>query len=253
MLSASEKILPAIVDLFPGFESRTYFQDATTNEFWFHASNVCSVLGFVNVQSALALHCDEDEKLQEIWNGRATWFVSEAGCYGLAMGAKNDVAKKFKRWLKHSVLPKLRSRGIYATEAVTSRLKAAMQILQVEQTQRQIMSDGIESEQFKMDRFIRLIEQYNPRYKDDREELARSIQFLDKFWRADGWHHAEAYDRAEAYPPKYVLKRLQEALDLVAEALDIDLKTDSGLDTHHMMRNPNTLGSVIDFLLSKSQ
>lgn len=117
MLSPTERKLPDIIELFPGFEDRSYFQNPETGEFWFHATNVCKVLGFSNPTSALSLHCDDDEKLMEICNGKATWFVSEAGCYGLAMGAKNDVAKAFKRWLKHKVLPKLRSQGL-----VTARM-----------------------------------------------------------------------------------------------------------------------------------
>jgi len=237
------------------YGSLTIHKDDEGREF-FKAIDVCCALKHSNPSQAVSRLVDAEYIFQfEDGSNRLGTFnyLSEPGLYQLIFASKSVAAKAFQRWVFEEILPKLRSRGIYATEAVTTRLKAAMQILQVEQTQRQIMSDGIKSEQFKMDRFIRLIEQYNPRYKDDREELARSIQFLDKFWRADGWHRAEAYDRAEAYPPKYVLKRLQEALDLVAEALDIDLKTDSGLDTHHMMRNPNTLGSVIDFLLSKSQ
>ena len=121
MLSTTEKVLPEIAELFPGFSDRVYFQNPETREYWFHASNVCSVLGFSNPTSALTLHCDDDEKLMEVVAGRQTWFVSEAGCYGLAMGAKNDIAKKFKRWLKHDVLPKLRAEGIVITANATQQ------------------------------------------------------------------------------------------------------------------------------------
>ena len=118
--------LPDVISFFPGLTDRVYFQNPETKEFWFHGSSVCKTLGFSNVTSALALHCDDDEKLQEIWNGKATWFVSEAGCYGLAMGAKNDVAKDFKRWLKHEVLPKLRASGAYILPTATSEQLGAL-------------------------------------------------------------------------------------------------------------------------------
>lgn len=118
-------LLPSNISLFPGIADRVYFQNPETKEFWFHATDVCKTLGYTNVTSAISLHCDDDEKLQEIWNGKATWFVSEAGCYGLAMGAKNDIAKKFKRWLKHDVLPKLRSSaGYIMPNASSEQLKA---------------------------------------------------------------------------------------------------------------------------------
>jgi len=113
------KQLPDVIQLFPGFTDKRYFQDIETLEFWFHATNVCKTLGFANPTSALALHCDEDERRIEIVNGKATWFVSEAGCYGLAMGAKNDIAKNFKRWLKHDVLKKLRADGGYIQPTIS--------------------------------------------------------------------------------------------------------------------------------------
>lgn len=118
--------LPEIITLFPGLDDRTYFQNAETKEYWFHASNVCKVLGYTNPTSALAIHCDDDEKFMEIESGRQTWFVSESGCYGLAMGAKNDIAKKFKRWLKHDVLPKLRASGGYIMPNATSEQLAGL-------------------------------------------------------------------------------------------------------------------------------
>lgn len=113
--------LPSTISMFPGLTDRVYYQDPDTKEFWFHATSVCKTLGYTNVTSALGLHCDEDEKFQEIWQGKATWFVSEAGCYGLAMGAKNETAKNFKRWLKHDVLPKLRASGGYIMPTATSQ------------------------------------------------------------------------------------------------------------------------------------
>lgn len=118
--------LPDVISFFPGLTDRVYFQNPETKEFWFHGSSVCKTLGFSNVTSAIALHCDEDEKLQEIWNGKATWFISEAGCYGLAMAAKNDIAKDFKRWLKHEVLPKLRASGGYIMPTATSEQLAGL-------------------------------------------------------------------------------------------------------------------------------
>ena len=127
--------LPENIKLFPGLTERVFFQNPETKEFWFHATSVCETLGFKNVTSALGLHCDDDEKFQEIWNGKATWFVSEAGCYGLAMGAKNEVAKKFKRWLKHDVLVKLRADGFYIArrdEETISKLQAEIDAIRWE-------------------------------------------------------------------------------------------------------------------------
>lgn len=109
-----------ILNIFPSIADKQYFQNSETKEFWFHATAVCNELGFKNPGRTLDMYCDDDEKFQEVLNGRVVWFVSEAGCYGLAMAAKTEASKKFKRWLKHDVLPKLRASGGYIMPTATS-------------------------------------------------------------------------------------------------------------------------------------
>lgn len=102
--------------IFPEIAEKQYFQDVETQEFWFHATGVCKALGFENVGRTLIMYTDEDERFQEIVDGKATWFVSESGFYGLAFASKKPEAKAFKRWLKHDVLPKLRSQKLYVLQ-----------------------------------------------------------------------------------------------------------------------------------------
>jgi prophage antirepressor-like protein len=108
--------MPELLNIFPGIADKQYFQNPDTKEFWFHATAVCKEMGFENTSRTLMMYCDDDEKFQEIYDGKATWFISEAGIYGLAMISKTEQAKKFKRWLKHEVLPKLRSQGLYVVQ-----------------------------------------------------------------------------------------------------------------------------------------
>lgn len=111
--------MSSILVIFPEVSEKQYFQHPDTKEFWFHATGACKALGFENVGRTLMMYTDEDERFQEIVDGRATWFVSEAGFYGLAFASKKPEAKEFKRWLKHDVLPKLRSQGLYVTQIDT--------------------------------------------------------------------------------------------------------------------------------------
>jgi hypothetical protein len=57
------------------------------------------------------------------------------------MGAKNEIAKKFKRWLKHEVLKKLRASGGYimptATSSQLEALQAEITTLQQANTEKQ--------------------------------------------------------------------------------------------------------------------
>jgi prophage antirepressor-like protein len=116
-----------LIELFPGIAEKQYFQNPETKEFWFHATAVCRELEFENTSRSLMLHTDEDERFQEIFEGRTVWFISEAGCYGLALASKSEKAKKFKRWLKHDVLPKLRASGYYIASNATSEQLESMQ------------------------------------------------------------------------------------------------------------------------------
>ena len=118
-----------IMKLFPEISEKHYYQDPDTGEFWFHATGVCNALGFTNVGRSLVTYTDEDERFQDLHNGRSVWFVSEAGCYGLIMAAKTETAKKFKRWLKHDVLPKLRADGEYVLKNKPSARNVSQKFL----------------------------------------------------------------------------------------------------------------------------
>ncbi len=84
---------------------------------WFQMSHLAKALGFKNATDAMNYHTDEDERqLIEPLVGVNVWFVSEPGLWGMIFASKKPEAKEFKRWLKHDVLPKLRSQGLYALQ-----------------------------------------------------------------------------------------------------------------------------------------
>lgn len=48
--------------------------------------------------------------------------ISEPGLYSLIFRSRKPEAKAFKRWIIHEVVPSIRKRGLYATEAVMDRI-----------------------------------------------------------------------------------------------------------------------------------
>ena len=48
--------------------------------------------------------------------------ISEPGLYSLILRSRKPEAKAFKRWIIHEVVPSIRKRGLYATEAVMDRI-----------------------------------------------------------------------------------------------------------------------------------
>ena len=96
---------------------------------WFVARDVCECLELENVSEALR-GLDEDEKItlsNPDGNPRAGIphqmnAVSEPGLYSLILRSRKPEAKAFKRWIIHEVVPSIRKRGLYATEAVMDRI-----------------------------------------------------------------------------------------------------------------------------------
>ena len=78
--------------------------------------DACSALGISKYRDALAqLDADERVSIQaDTLGGRQKLVaVTEAGLYGLMLIAPSEVAKRFRRFLKHEVLPALREHGVY--------------------------------------------------------------------------------------------------------------------------------------------
>ncbi|MEM9804674.1 MAG: BRO family protein [Cyanobacteria bacterium P01_D01_bin.56] len=106
--------MPGII-LF-NFESHDirYVGDGVKHE-WV-ATDICSALNIKNPSQALD-RLEDDEKgicLNETPGGEQELLtVNEPGMYELVFGSRKPEAKRFKRWLKHEVLPAIRKTGSY--------------------------------------------------------------------------------------------------------------------------------------------
>lgn len=87
------------------------------DEPWFVGKDVAKILGYVDTNKAIAMHVDEDDKLNDktalSLGQRGGWFINESGLYSLILSSKLPSAKKFKRWVTSEVLPALRKTGQY--------------------------------------------------------------------------------------------------------------------------------------------
>ena len=91
---------------------------------WFVAKDVCDVLGITNSRDAVS-SLDEDEKAgvaiidtnsKGVSQQRTITIISEAGVSELIFKSRKPDAKRFKRWLKHEVLPSIRKTGSYTLD-----------------------------------------------------------------------------------------------------------------------------------------
>jgi prophage antirepressor-like protein len=81
---------------------------------WFHATDVCKVLGIANTTQAVrALHPDDKSMFNIGLPGKAPLFVNESGLFDLILNSRKPEAKAFRRWVTRDVLPAIRKDGAY--------------------------------------------------------------------------------------------------------------------------------------------
>ena len=87
------------------------------NEPWFVGKDVAVILGYADPNTAIAMHVDEDDKLNDksasSLGQRGGWLIKESGLYSLILSSKLASAKRFKKWVTSEVLPSIRKNGGY--------------------------------------------------------------------------------------------------------------------------------------------
>lgn len=84
---------------------------------YFVGKDVADILGYADPNKALAMHVDDDDKLNDktasSLGQRGGWLINESGLYSLVLSSKLPSAKRFKRWVTSEVLPSIRKTGSY--------------------------------------------------------------------------------------------------------------------------------------------
>lgn len=87
------------------------------SEPYFVGKDVAEILGYVDTNKAIAMHVDEDDKLNDksalSLGQRGGWLINESGLYSLIFLSKLASAKRFKHWVTSEVLPSIRKNGGY--------------------------------------------------------------------------------------------------------------------------------------------
>jgi len=107
------KSVSLIESAFEGAQVRSAMVDGSP--VWI-GKDACAALGISKYRDALA-QLDADERVSivaDTLGGRQKLTaITEEGIYGLLLIAPSEVAKRFRRFLKHEVLPALRKHGVY--------------------------------------------------------------------------------------------------------------------------------------------
>jgi prophage antirepressor-like protein len=95
------------------------------------AQDVCNALGVGNTSDALS-RLDDDEKddivlTDSIGREQKMLTINEPGLYSLILKSRKPIAKQFKRWVLHDVLPTIRETGIYSLSENKNNLERQYQ------------------------------------------------------------------------------------------------------------------------------
>lgn len=111
------------------------------NDVWFVGKDVAEVLGYVDTNKAIAMHVDEDDKLNDksalSLGQRGGWLINESGLYCLVLSSKLPTAKAFKRWVTSEVLPSIRKHGMYAKDELLNNPDLLIAVAQELKEERQ--------------------------------------------------------------------------------------------------------------------
>ena len=115
------------------FENEEFGQIRTVmrdGEVWFVGKDVAEILGYVDPNKAIAMHVDEEDKLNDKMASslgqRGGWLINESGLYGLILSSKLPSARKFKHWVTSEVLPAIRKTGSYDMDEYSPEMKAIL-------------------------------------------------------------------------------------------------------------------------------
>lgn len=101
---------------------------------WFVASDVAQILGYREAYD-LTRRLDDDEKgprsVRTPGGEQIVTIISEPGLYTAILGSKVHLAKNFKRWVTHDVLPTIRKTGRYGSDADMLAHLPSSQMLQL--------------------------------------------------------------------------------------------------------------------------
>lgn len=123
------------VQLF-NFENHEVRSLLLNNEPWFVGKDVASVLGYADTNKAIAMHVDNEDKLNDktalSLGQRGGWLINESGLYSLVLSSKLPSAKKFKRWVTSEVLPALRKTGQYQAKELSGQELMARALIEAQ-------------------------------------------------------------------------------------------------------------------------
>jgi anti-repressor protein len=102
------------------FDGKDIRMTVIDGEVWWVLKDVCGVLDIDNSRD-VASRLDDDEKgVGQIYTNKGSQdiiIINESGLYNVIFRSDKPVAREFRRWVTHEILPEIRKHGYYMTNA----------------------------------------------------------------------------------------------------------------------------------------
>lgn len=227
-------------------------------EAYFVGKDVAEALGYKDISDALAKHVDEEDKLfidgktqrqnaaefnyKELGQ-RGGWLINESGLYALIFGSHLPQAKEFKRWVTKEVLPAIRQRGCFITEAAD----------------KEVVSNELKYGKYRIKRHFS-----NIPYKDLEEEYNNALAYITEEYPAseriglyvslmkglDELHNtltAEPTNIGKCYEIRQLQKQLVETKNKLQNRINGGQKSHQTRLIKKLQQNQNTLPDISHF------
>lgn len=123
----------------PPFPARGYQLRARLGEGnpWFVASDVCGMLGIIDVRRAVNRLHQHDRRQAPVVDSAGrdnpnAWWINESGLYELVIRSDKEEARIFRRWVTSEVLPSIRKTGAYGVQRALSPRELAQMVIDAE-------------------------------------------------------------------------------------------------------------------------
>ena len=107
---------------------------------YFVGKDVAEALGYSDLNKAIAMHVDEEDKLNDKTSSslgqRGGWLINESGLYSLILSSKLPSARRFKRWVTSEVLPAIRKHAVFAMDDIVNNTDALIEALKAFKAER---------------------------------------------------------------------------------------------------------------------
>lgn len=158
---------------------------------WFVGKDVAEILGYSNINKAIQMHVDEEDKKVLDFKGfshfgNTLWgendfsnktVINESGLYSLILSSKLPKAKEFKHWVTADVIPQIRKTGRYAAPNVPNMDKLSLTtqcLINLEIANNQLRKD--------LDGAIKRIEELESRNETTEEQPEPQAKTEPKPW-----------------------------------------------------------------------